>query len=296
MGESITDLNQFKKRVLVFSDVSGIASGGRSTGKIETRKTVHALAFHMTDGGVNLARADFLTDIGSVVIRADGIVIRELTAQQLLDLYKHYFDDSVAFTPAGILLIPFAQSAFDLAQINNEYALGMLRNGKPLTLTYEINYKVATLKVDKIQVRAIVDDREREFGLHTRITPHTRSFGSTGVQDITDLPKGDGSSSLLAYHIVLPGTAGTISEITVKEGSNEVYNQVSKELLELLMNGAGRKAQTGYFHIPFNLDNDPRSKQYLSPATAHWLVQPNWSVAPNPTSFTILEEREHAGF
>lgn len=293
MGQAITDVNQFRKRVLVFSDVSGIAASGRSTGKIETRKTIHALAFIASDGGVGETRAHIINDIGNIVIRADGIVIRELTATQILDLYKHYNDDMGAFTVEGVILIPFAQSAFDLSQINNEYALGMLRNGNPISLTYEINYNAALATVDKIEVRAIVDDREREFGLHTRIVPHTRSFASTGAQDITDLPKGDGTSSVLAYHFVLG--AGTISKITVKEGSSEVYNQVPRELVEIMLNNAGRKVQSGYFHLPFNLDNDPRSKQYLGPATAHWLVQPNWSVSP-AGSYTIIEEREHAGF
>lgn len=289
-NEAIKDVNQFRKRILTFSDVTGIAGGGRSTGKIETRKTIHGIAFICTDGGVEETRAHIIADINTIIIRAEGKVIRELTAAQILDLYKHYHDDDGAYTSRGVILIEFAQSAFDLAQMNNEYAIGMLRNGKPLTLTYEINYKSSVTTIDRIQVQAVVDDREREFGIHTRITPHTRSFASTGAQDITDLPKGDGSSSLLAYHFVLG--SGVISAITVKEGTDEVYASTPAAMIDILLNNAGRKLQSGYFHVPFNLDNDPRSLQPLGPNTAHWLVQPNWSTSPGG-SYTILEERVH---
>lgn len=289
----IYDVNQFRKRVLIFSNVSNIVKGSRSTGKIETRKTIHGICFVASGSGTPLTRAQFLTDIGSVVIRAEGIVLREMTAQQILDLYKHYNDDMGAFTVEGVLPILFADNVFDLAQVNNEYALGMLIGGKPVTLTYEINYlSPASLTVDAIQVRAIVDDREREIGLHKRIIPHTRSFSSTGNQDITDLPKGDGTSSLLAYHIVLG--SGVVSQITVKDGSSELYNQLPRPMLELMLNNSGRKVQSGYFHIPFNLDNDIRSKYPLGPSNAHWLVQPYWSTTPGG-SYTILEEREHLG-
>lgn len=291
MEEQINDLRQFRKRILTFSDVTGITGGGRSTGKIETRKTIHGLAFVCTDGGVEETRAHIIADIDTIIIRADGIVLRELTATQILDLYKHYHDDKVAYTSRGVILIEFAQSAFDLAQMNNEFAIGMLRNGKPMSLTYEVNYQAAVTTIDRIQVQAVVDDREREFGLHTRITQHTRSFASTGAQDITDLPKGDGTSSLLAYHFVLGN--GVISKITVKEGSDEVYSNTPSALVDLMLNNSGRKLQSGYFHVPFNLDNDPRSVQPLGPNTAHWLVQPYWSTTPNG-SYTIIEERVHS--
>lgn len=288
--DEIKDIRQFRKRILKFSDVVGIAGAGRSTGKIETRKTVHGIAFICTDDGVEETRAHIIADVDTVIISIEGTVIRELTATQILDLYKHYHDDDVAYTSRGVLPIEFAQSAFDLAQMNNEYAIGMLLNGKPITLTYEINYQAAVTTIDRIQVQAIVDDREREFGLHTRIKTHTRSFTSTGEQDITDLPLGDGSSSLLAYHFVLG--SGVIASFTCQEGEEIIYNNTPAALIDLLLNNAGRKLQSGYFHVPFNLDNDPRSVQPLGPGTAHWLVQPKWSTTPDG-SYSIIEERVH---
>ena len=288
--DPIKDLNQFKKRVLIFSNVNDIAAGGRSTGKIETNKTLHGIAFVCRGSGTGLTRAQIIADLSSVIIRAEGKVIRELTVTQILDLYKHYNDDKGAFTVEGILPVEFAQNAMDLAQLNNDYAIGMMRNGKPMTLTYEINYDATITTLDEIEVRAIVDDRVQEFGKHTRIIPHTRTFSSTGAQDITDPSKGDGSSAMLAYHFVLG--SGVISQITAKEGTQEVYDQLPRELLELMLNNSGRKVQSGYFHVPFNLDNDPRSKQPLGPMTPSWLLQPNWSTSP-AGSYTILEEREH---
>lgn len=290
MEKTINDLSQFKKRVIRFSDVTGIAGGGQSTGKIPTNKTVHALLFVCTDGGVEETRAHMIADISTVVIRAEGTVLAELTATQLLDLYKHYHDDDVAYTPRGVLPVPFAQNAFDLSVLNNEYAIGMMHNGQPMTLTYEINYQAAVTTIDRIQVMALVDDRVREFGTHVRIKPHVRAFTSTGNQDITDLPVGDGSSSLLGYHFVLGD--GVISKMSVKDGDRDIYDETPAAVIDLMLNNAGRKLQSGYCHVPFNLDNDPRSVQPLGPQTANWLVQPYWSTTPDG-SYTILEERVH---
>lgn len=292
--EAIKDERQFIKRVEVFSDVQNISAGDRSTGKIETKSSIHAIAFVCTDGGVAVDRAKILTDIDTIVIRAEGKVIREMTATQILDLYKYNRDDMVAFTNAGIIMVEFSHGNYDLAQLNNEYALGMLNPKNPnnaITLTYEINYKAGLTYVDRIEVRAIVDDRQRVFGRHIRITPHTRDFASTGNQDITDLPKDVGSKKLLEYHFVLGD--GAISEITIKQGSKEVYDQLPKTLLEQMLNNSGFKVQSGYFHVPFNLDNDPRGGLVLTSGD-QWLVKPYWSTTPDG-SYTILEVSEHYG-
>ncbi len=290
MENSVKDLRQFKKRVLTFSDV-GVTAGAKKTGNIPTTKTIHDLVFICkSSGGTGLTRSQFIADIASVVVRAGGTVIRELTVTQILDMYKHYQDDKVAFTPEGILPIQFASNAFDLSQLNNDHAIGMILNGKPMNLTYEIIYKATVTTCASVEVRAIVDDRVQDFGRHTRIRPHTRSFSSTGIQDIADMPVGGADSVLLAYHFVLG--SGVIKEITVSESQREVYNQVPRELMDYMLNNAGRKAQSGYFHLPFNLDNDPRSVQVLGPNTSNWLIQPNWSTTPDG-SYTILEEALH---
>jgi hypothetical protein len=292
MEDAITDLRQFSKRILVGSYSGTIAASGKLTGRIETSKTLHAICFVGRKAGpAGQTAANWDTDVGLITIKANGITIREATAKQFLDLYKHYNDDMGAFTVEGVLPITFAQSAFDLAQLNNAYGFGMLQNGKPITLTFEIQLKAGLTTLTSLEVRAIVDDREQELGLHTRLLTHTRSFASTGYQDLTDMPKGDGTSSLLAYHFVLGN--GVISKFIVKEGAVDRYNTLDRELLEWWLNTIGRKVQSGYCHLPFNTDNDPRSKQYLGPTTDNWLVQPYWSTTPNG-AYTILEEREHS--
>lgn len=291
--DTTKDLAQFKKSVIVFKDGDIPAKGQRSTGKISTDKTLHGVYFKLTDASsVGLTESVIADEVDAVVLRAEGKVIREVTATQILDLYQHYKNDMGIHTVAGVIPVEFAESAFDLKQLNNQYAIGMQYKGKPMTLTYEIRYKSpATLTAVKCEVRAIVDERVQEFGLHKRIISHTRTFTGTGNVELTDLPLGDGKSSLLAYHIVLG--SGVISEVTVK-GDDVVYDQLPREMLELMLNDAGRKAQDGYFHVPFNLDNDPRSMQAIGPGTAYWLVKPYWSTTPGG-SFTIIEERIHNG-
>jgi len=290
----IEDNRQFTRRCLVHSDVTGIAAGQRCTGTIGTRKTLHAVYFEtLTGAGVGLSEVQAAAEVLNIVIRANGVPIRDVMASEVLDLYQHYKNDMGLHTVNGIIPIEFADCRFDMSQMNAGYGMGMIGpDGKPVVLTYEITLAAAIPNLSRIRVRLVVDDREMPFALHKRILRHTRTFGAgPGTQDITDLPKGDGTSSLLAYHVILPA-GSSIASITVKDGDIDVYNDLPSSLMDVLINDAGRKTQAGYFHIPFDLANDPRAKQLIGPQTANWLVQPNWLVGPNG-NFTILEEREH---
>lgn len=288
---------QFNTRFVAFSDVSGIAKGANPKAKIETRKTIHSIDFYCSGAGTALTRAQMLTDIDKIIIKADSVVIREYTVQQLLDLYKHYNDDLGAWTTEGVLRIPFKQPNQDLEQIANDYAIGMLKqmgSDETIDLQYEITFKSpTTLTVDSIEVGAWVDDREIEFGRHIRIIPRYRKFDSTGTQDITDLPKGEAGTILKGYHFVLG--SGVINKITVMNGEKSIYNGIRRENLEMRLNESNRKPQSGYFHLPFDLSNDPRSGVPMGSHVEYWLVQPNWTTSPGSSSYTILEEREHQG-
>ena len=91
----LKELNTFFKQE---SDLSNIVKGAKSTGIITTKNNVHAIHFFLTASGTAATRAEVLTDVGNIIIRYQGKQIFELTATQILDLFKFKFDTGVKKT------------------------------------------------------------------------------------------------------------------------------------------------------------------------------------------------------
>ncbi len=281
----VTDIRQFRPKLITFSDVANVGIG-TTTGEINTAKSIHELQFiARTSAGVGLTRSEIIADITSIKIFANGVILRDMTATELLDYYKFYHDAKGAHTVAGVIPIEFTRPFMDLRSLSNDLALGM----KGVNLTYEIAIKAVAV-LDSIEVRAIVDDRIMPLGRHIRVIPINRSVAATGQKDWSTLPtQGKTFRKLLAYHVVLD--SGVISELNVIKNNEEViFQQASKETIALLLNSAGRKAQSGYFHIPFDLGNDPRAGENLGSDTAAWLVQPTFTTKPTGENARILDE------
>jgi len=285
----VVDIRQFRPKILTFSDVPNIAVGTTS-GRIDTKKSIHELHFiARTAAGVGLTRTQILADITSIKIMANGIVIRDLTVTEILDLYKHYNDSMGALTVAGVIPVPFTRR-LDLRQFSNDLVFGMVdKQGRQVNLTYEIAI-AGVAQLAQMQVRAIVDDRVMDVGPHIRIIPAREQVSSTGQKDWSTLPKdAPGGRKLLAYHVVLD--SGVISTVDVTKNNEEVLMQgATKEALDLLLRTAGRTAQSGYLHLPFDLANDPRGGEVLGSAVASWLVQPTFTTAPTGGVAKILDE------
>lgn len=285
------ELNTFFRRE---SDLSNIVKGVKSTGKISMKNNIHAIHFFLTAAGTGATRAEVGTDVGNIIIRYQGKQIFEATATQVLDLFKHKHDSKGALTTAGVVTIRFSRKDLPLAGQNGNYALGMIdmRNGvaEAAVLTYEINWlSPVALTIDAGQVFTEFDELpQREIGAHVRVMTYTRSFSSTGNQDITDLPT-KGVAGILAYHIV----NGNVSKISVKRDNTDIYRDLPIGIHQLAQREAGRTAQSGYTHICFDLQNDVASVAPLA-GVSNWLVQPYWSVSP-AGSYSILAEQLHVG-
>ena len=269
------------------ADVAGIEQDGQSSGKISTRNNVHALYFFASISGTGATRTEITTDIDTFTCRCNGKVILERTAEQLLDLFKYKNDSKGAFTPAGCIPVIFTRDDLPLAMQNNNFALGMLEN----ILTYEITYKDVVVAIDKMEVFTEYDElAERTIGAHVKQLVYTRSFSSTGVQQIVDLPVASPGSAILAYHIV----SGNISKFSVIRDNTHIYNGMPVSVMNLRLRRAGKTNQIGYTTIPFDIQNDLASIQPLGGAVRNWIIEPTWSSSPSG-SYPILSEEVHIG-
>lgn len=278
-------------RLRRYGDVPNVAASGFGTGTINIKKTVQALRFRfLAAAGAPLTRAQLITDVASIRVLMSGTPIVDLTATQILDLYKYYLDSKVALAaPLGDLVIPFSRWSLPVWGLNRAFGLGMVRkNGMGYhNLAYEVTFTAGLATAASGQVHVEHDlYKEEPLGYHVRRLRTTRSFAGTGEQVIDDLPRTP--FGVLAYHFDL--TAGTLATITCIKDGDLVYDQTPYDTIVVKAKEAGRTAQAAMASIPFDLANDLNGYEELGQGVREWNVKPNWSVAPGAGYFIVSEE------
>jgi len=272
-------------RVRKVADVSTVAASGFASGVIPIKKTVQSIHFRfLSSGSVVLTRAQLITDIASVRILMSGTPIVDLTATQILNLYKYYLDQNGELSaPLGELVIPFNRWNLPVWGLNRAFGLGMIRkSGGYHTLSYEISYTAGLTTAASCQVYVMHDvEKEEPLGFHVRAQRSTRSFAGTGEQAIEDLPTA--CVGVLGYHF---DTSAMASFSVVKDG-DIVFDQVPCDTMNVAARAAGRTGVSAQSHIAFDLTNDVNGFEPLGRNIREWSVKPNWSSAPG-TGYGIV--------
>lgn len=279
------------------ADVIGTFSANKKlTGAIETRSNVHAVHFYFkTAAGAACTRAEIIADIDDIVLKINGQVICEASATQLLDLFKYHADSKSVLTTAGCVSRYFTRHDLALAGLNRGFALGMLGPDGlgHNTLTYEINTQSSVTTVNSCEVYFDHDTLAPEpLGNHVRLLRYNETFTTTGLQEVTDLPKDKQGVGLLAYHVHT--ATGVMDKLSLKFNGTDRYENVNVNVMKLQQYKAGRTPQSNYYHIPLDLANDITAVQPLGPNNVTSLrFIPNWTTAPN--GYEILAEEIHNG-
>jgi len=265
-------------------NLRGISASAVATGEIPTTGTHYATYLRCLDaGGVELTRAQIIADIGDLVVRINGEQIVEASATFLLDLQKYYGDSKTAGNVNGIIPLFWERPGLATFQERALFALGM---NNVQSFTIDVNV-VGVAVLSSIEVYSLVTPERRNLGQHMRISRFPQSFGSTGIQEITSLPKEGASVAYSAMHI--EESTGTIDDVTVKLGGNDIYDEVSANLNETMLKVSGRSPQTGYYHADFGISNDLTGMIPMA-SVQDWRQQINWSgLAPN--NYNIYAER-----
>lgn len=268
-------------------NLAGVASGGIANGRIPTIGTLYAILLK-----INGTVAQTITEIGDtnknlITVRADGEIIIEATPTFLFMLQKYYGDaigdGNVATADDCILPIRFDRYHLPTDSERSLYGLGLADVG---ALTVDI--QIGTLAtITSIEMFALMTPENRRMGQHIRLNRFPNSFASTGLQEISTLPKGGVDEGYAALHI--EENAGTLQSVTVKKGGYVIYDQVNELLNDCELAHNYRTPQSGFFHVAFDSTRDltgfvPMAK------VKDWRQELMWITAA-PTTFSIYAER-----
>jgi len=271
------------KQIIKQPNLRGIAAGAVATGEVPTNGIHHTTFLRcLTAAGVPLTRAQIIADIGNIVVRINGEQIIEATATMLLDLQKYYGDALGAGNVDGIIPIPWAQPHLATDAERSVFAIGM--DGVD---QFAIDVSVTgVVQLSSIEVLSEVEPGSRVMGQHVRITKFPQSFATTGLQEISSLPK-EPRTAYKALHI--EAGAGTFDKVTIKLGGNNIFEDIDPELNQVLLEKMKRTPQTGYFHADFARSNDLAG--FLAMANVQDFRQQITWITLAPGTFNIYAER-----
>lgn len=266
--------------------VRGIAAGAVATVEIPTNGTHHATYLRcLTAAGVPLTRAQIIADIGDIIVRLDGEQIVEASATFLLDLQKYYGDGLGAGNVDGIIPLVWVRPHLATFPERIVTALGMA-NINSFTIDVKI---LGVAQLSSIDVISEVDATPRRLGQHVRITRHPQSFATTGLQEISTLPRWGNDVAYVAMHV--EKNAGTFDKVTVKLGGNAIFEDIDPNLNQVNLVKMGRTPQAAYFSVDFAKNNDLLSLLPMA-GVQDFRQQITWKTAA-PTTFNIYAETIH---
>lgn len=275
-------LTQLKKQ----ANVRGIAANAVATCEIPTDGTHYAVyLFCKTVAGVPLTRAQMIADIGDIVLRINGDQIVEASITFLLDLQKYYGDAIGAGNVDGVIPIYFDYDHLATFAERSLFALGMAGIDS-FTISVDIT---AIAQLSSIEVYSDVTFEDRMLGQHKRISRYPQNYATIGVQEISTMPKHGDTVAYGALHI--EDSAGTIDDVTVKIGGNDIFDEVPANINTVLQARGRRTRQTGYYHVDFAKNRAFQSLLFMA-GIKDFRQKITWSTAA-PNNYNIYAEEIH---
>lgn len=280
-------------RIVKQGDMQNVAVNQTSIGRVTIRKNLHAVWLRfLTSAGVELTRAQIIADLSTELkVRLNGTVIWDGDVTLALDLQKYYGDSISAGNVDGMVPIFFNRVNQVTAAERSVTALGPIGIDE---ITVEAKMGSSFAQLAKVEIYAEVDElAPREIGRHVRVTKHPKTFGSTGAEQIVDLPYKDTFlEGIFAMHYRY--STGAIDNVSITRNGQIWHQTLSAKHAEALLKRGRRTPQSGYHHIDFERNNDLLS--YLPvKGMNEFLVDNVWKTAA-PNSYTIWIEKYFTGF
>lgn len=272
-------------RILKEPDFVGVTAGQRATAKVNTRGNLHMLLLRLLDSSsAALTVAQMKAACGDLTLKIDGRIVRDVDVTHLLEIQKYYGDIALGGNVDGIVAINFQRP---LLRDFLERAVNSLGLGNVDSVTIEVAI-TSTAVLSKIELHSVVDDLPlRNLGDHIQVHRFSRSFSSTGVQELTDLPiSDDQAKAYLAAHI--RHTTGTLSKVRFRKDGVDVFDNLTADIAQVMQNYAQRTPQSNYRHLEFDLAGNLVSVLVM-PAKSLFCELTWASAAPN--SYYVYLER-----
>lgn len=265
---------QFRKH----SNLTGVSTDAIASGKIPTVGTLYAIWLLF-----NSSVADIKSEIANISVKADGEELINATPTFLLDLEKYYGDAFGAGNVAGMLPIIFARPHLPSDSERALYAVGLADID-----SLSIEVLCGTLvNISTCQVFAVMTPENRRLGQHIRIHKFPQNYATTGLQEISDLPRGGANEGYIAMHI--EENTGTISKVTVKRGFYPIFDQVPVLMNDSYLVHNWRTKQSGYYHVDFAVSRDLTGFVPMA-NVKDWRQEITWITAA-PDNYNIYTER-----
>jgi hypothetical protein len=210
----------------------------------------------------------------------------EASATQAIALANFYTGDSaVPSTGAGIIPIFYARPWMaDLAN-QDAPAYGMAGiDSFTIEVTFTGSVTITTATLTNLTITG------EPLGDHVVLLPLSRSFGSTGIEDVVDIPRNP-SFQLMALHIqtTTSNFASSSAFELLADGSRVLFADTLVNLNQrYLSQGVKRAVQTGFAHLDFCYRN--RMIDALPLSMGDLRLRLNWGSAPS--GYTILMEQK----
>jgi len=256
------------------ASVTGLSASSVATAKIPTTGRHFALYFRFLHAGADVSVSDMKTTIGNMVVRLNGEQIIEATCTFLLDLQKYYGDAHGDGNVAGILPIYFAPSHLPNFVERMIYAIGT-RDLQSFTVDMNV---LSVTNCDTIDVWSLISPEIIGVGQHVRIKKYSQNFASTGENEVSNLPLEGPSVAYKALHIT--AGSGSFNTVTIKVANNRPFDTIPVSLNTVSLARSGRTAQSGYYHVAFDEQNDLSSLLFMQGVQDFRQVI-NWTTQPD---------------
>jgi hypothetical protein len=256
---------------------SAVASGQTATLDLPARDVYHGLIITYSPGAspTPATEAVMRADLGNVRLKINGIVVREHTVAQYLDILKFYqqeYED-------GILPIYFSEPWRTAAQGEDALSWGMSD-----VSNFQIEIDIASGATSpRLQAKAIIERVIRPLGAIKKFRRYTIPVTAAGVVNVTSLPKTD---AYYALHAFTPNVA----DVLVMTDGVERFRATSREANHLYRRHESAP-QAGMFHLCF--DHTRRVADALSMRRGDGTAMSDFRIDFNmtsATSFTLVCE------
>ena len=219
---------------------NGVAAGAVATINVPLGPTYNSFILRtnadISSTATNLGASDWDTVFDEFRILIDGRITYQGEVGYLVKLAQFYGETLRAGTLPIFLSNPWARSLFG-EDITAYGTAGGLSN-MTIELGIKENQSVNELKMFAQQ------SAPRPFGKHLVLRKISRAFGSTGIDEIADVPRG--AHSLIGLDVTHTG----IDEVEILAAGTRVHDS-DKETREQTLLMSGRVKQTGMTHVDF---------------------------------------------
>jgi hypothetical protein len=270
-----------------------VAGAGLEVVNFNVGGVIHAFCFDFRKAAAaTMTEAEIEADVGLIVIKVDGETKIEMTAAEAIDIWRYRNAYKNAFTIASILPI-YTNMLGTWDRVIDRSALAWGTKGiRSITAEITISAVATLATIDPFMI--VEPDANRTLGKHLCVRRLADYFGSTGVQQLDKkLPFAMPDVNLQAVHLHQGAGAGVFTDVTVKASSGvgvdqEIFPRLTLAEHNILLHDHKRAAQTGWFHIDFDLLNDTVGGIPLGPLT-NLRADINWATNA-PLAYSILCE------